>query len=441
MYLLYSVLLCVAGIALLPWFAFRGLRQGKYFHSFARRFGGVPAEAHARAVGGPGAIWVHAASVGEIIAAGPLILKLKQKYPQRALYVSTTTETGQGTAKERLAGVADGFFYFPFDWAWCVRRTIRAVRPAIVVIVETEIWPNFLRRARRSGVPVVFVNARISKESAEGYQRANRWFGGIITRALGDATLFLVRGKEDARHLAALGVPREKLEIAGNLKYDLRRHAARPLRLWLEAELKSGLRSPVAVAGSVMAGEELPVFEAFANLQNRWPQAFLILAPRKPERFAEAANLASQRGFHVVRRSALDSRGSLDDAADVLVLDSIGELADLYAVADVTFVGGSIVPVGGHNILEPALYGKPPAFGPYMDNFQDIAGCFLERGAGAQVENGEGLSEYWRILIEDTDAHAAAGRQALRLIHDNRGATNRIVARLAGILESQASGR
>lgn len=441
MYLLYSVLLGVAGIALLPYFAYRGIKQGKYFQSFALRFGGVPADVRTHTAREPGSIWVHAVSVGEVISAGPLIRKLKQKYPQRPLFVSTTTETGQATAKERLAGVADGFFYFPFDWAWCVRRMLRGLRPAIVVIVETEIWPNFLRVARQSEVPVVFVNARISETSAEGYGRANRWFGGIITRALGDARFFLPRGREDATRMRELGVPEEKIEIAGNLKYDLRRHGASTLRARLDAELKSGLRNPVAVAGSVMAGEERHVLEAFASLQNRWPQAFLILAPRKPERFDEAASLTEQMGFHVVRRSTLDAQGELDGSADVLLLDSIGELADLYALAEVTFVGGSIVAAGGHNILEPALYGQAPAFGPHMENFQDIADLFLGRGAGAEVNNGEELAEYWRILMEDGEARAAAGRQALMLIHNNRGATNRIVARLAAILESQADGR
>jgi 3-deoxy-D-manno-octulosonic-acid transferase len=438
MYFLYSVL-TAAGMALLaPYFALQGLRRGKYLNSLGERLGKLPPELIAQAAAAPGAIWIHGVSVGEAIAGQPLAKRLKERFADRLLFVSTTTTTGQHLARERMK-FADGVFYFPLDWPLPVRRAFRAVRPGIVIILETEIWPNFLREARRRGVPVVFVNARISDRSLTGYRRVNRWLGNFVARVLGDARAFLAQSEEDARRIEELGAPAECIEVAGNLKYDLAPPAANRFSEWLGEQIRQQERWPVAVAGSVVADEEEPVLAAFDIVQRQWRRALLVLAPRKPERFDFAAQIIADRGWKAVRRSQLDLSGQLDEDADVLLLDSIGELAALYGLADAVFIGGSLVPAGGHNILEPAWFSKPPVFGPSMENFRDAALQFLNAGAGAQVPSGEKLGKFWVRLIRDAAACERMGRAARKLVEQNRGATERVLERIAAILSEGRS--
>jgi 3-deoxy-D-manno-octulosonic-acid transferase len=420
MYLAYSLLLAAAMIVMLPYFAVQGLRHGKYWRNLAERLGRLPAELAERGRRSPGALWIHAVSVGEVVAAVPLARRLKQRFPERRLVISTTTITGQQMARERIAW-ADDFFYFPLDWAWVVRRVFRAVRPALVVILEVEIWPNFLRIARESGVPVVFASARVSERSFRRYRLTD----GLIRRVLADASAFLPQTEEDARRLVALGAPEGRVKIGGNLKFDVPPPARNALADWLAAEAASGKRSPVIVAGSVVAGEENAVLDAFARVRERHRDALLVLAPRKPERFEAAAQLAEVRGWGLVRRSALAPGGALEDGAGILLLDTIGELGGLYDVADLVFVGGSLVRAGGHNILEPAALGKAPVFGPHMDNFREIAGKFLDLGAAAQVASPAELGDVWLGWLDDPARRQATGRAARDLVEANRGAAER----------------
>ncbi len=438
MYFLYSVLTAAGMVLLAPYFALQGLRRGKYLNNLSERLGKLPPELIAHAAAAPGAIWIHGVSVGEAIAGQPLAKRLKERFPDRLLFVSTTTTTGQHLARERMK-FADGVFYFPLDWPLPVRRVFRAVRPGIVIILETEIWPNFLREARRRGVPVVFVNARISDRSLKGYRRVNRWLGNFVARVLQDAQAFLAQSEEDARRLAELGAAAECIEVAGNLKYDLAPPAANRFSEWLGEQIRQQERWPVAVAGSVVADEEEPVLAAFDIVQRQWRRALLVLAPRKPERFDFAAQIIADRGWKAVRRSQLDLSGQLDEDADVLLLDSIGELAALYGLADAVFIGGSLVPAGGHNIVEPAWFSKPPVFGPSMENFRDAALQFLNAGAGAQVPSGEKLGKFWVRLIRDTAASERMGRAARKLVEQNRGATERMLERIAAILSEGRS--
>ena len=420
MYLAYSLLLAAAMLVALPYFAVQGLRHGKYWRNLAERMGHLPPGLVERGRRSPGALWIHAVSVGEVVAAVPLARRLKERFPGRRLVISTTTITGQRMARERI-GWADDFFYFPLDWAWVVRRVFRAVRPALVVILEVEIWPNFLRIARRSGVPVVFASARVSERSFRRYRLTD----GLIRRVLADASAFLPQTEEDARRLLALGAPEERVKISGNLKFDVPPPARNALAGWVAGEAARGKRTPVIVAGSVVAGEENGVLDAFARVRERHPNALLVLAPRKPERFEAAAQLADVRGWGMVRRSGLALDGALVDGAGILLLDTIGELGGLYDVADLVFVGGSLVRAGGHNILEPAALGKAPVFGPHMDNFREIARKFLDLGAAVQVATAAELGQVWLDWLDDPARRQAAGRAARDLVEANRGAAER----------------
>lgn len=448
-YFIYSLLMGVAALALTPYWVVQGLRRGKYLSNLGERLGfsfpaleGLPAN---RA----GAIWIHAVSVGEALSAVTLARRLKDKYPGRPLIISTTTLTGQALAKERM-GFADAVFYFPFDWAFCVRRALRAVQPAMVIVLETEIWPNFLREARRRNVPVVFVSGRVSDRS---FARYRKWLGifgfflrPFLQKSLADASMFLMQSEKDAERIRALGAPAERVQTSGNLKYDLERPAATPISAWLAAEARRCGRSPVIVAGSVVATEEPLALIAFGTLQGEHRKALLVLAPRKPECFESAAEFIAESHRKFLRRSQLpiprpsqDGKTPVDFAipedVTVLLLDSIGELASLYGVADGAFVGGSLVPSGGHNILEPAAFGKIPVFGPSMENFSEVASRFVAAGAAIQVESPEDAGVAWIELLRNPERAARMGEAARGLVESSRGATDRAIAEVARRLD------
>lgn len=449
MYFLYS-LVTAAGIVLLaPYVLLSSARRRKYLPSLWQRLGfQYPPELAAQGDPAAPAIWLHAVSVGEVLAALPFARCLKERFPRWRLVVSTTTATGQKLARERMS-FADSVFYFPFDWNGPLRRAFRSVRPGVIVVLETEIWPNLLRHARKTGVPVVFVNGRLSDKSFRGFSRAVTAGGGVLgnflRRILNDATLYIVQSQHDAARLTALGAAPDRVLVLGNMKYDMPLPAANAFVTWLRDELKRSQRGPVIVAGSVIAGEEPPVLEAFAAIRQKWPQALLILAPRKPERFAAASDLVTQSGWRPIRRSDLSldgiSAGSLANeagsAGSVLLLDTIGELAAVYSLADAVFIGGSLKPgAGGHNPLEPAAFAKPPVFGRSMDNFRDIAGALLESGAAIQVDSAAGLGAAWTELLENAPRRAEMGSAAREIVERNRGATAATLDRLAAIIDA-----
>ncbi len=430
MHFLYSLLMGTTFALLLPFFLLKGRRR--YLHNLGERLGRVSAQA--RAAGGRKAIWIHAVSVGEVLAAVPLARRLRERFPQFRLVVSTTTETGQQLARERV-DCADAVFYFPLDFAFAVRRVLRAVEPALVVIAETEIWPNFLRELRRAAVPAVFVNGRISERSARRYQRVARFDSWFVREVMNEPQLWLMQSEEDAQRVRALGADDSHVEVLGNLKYDLEPPQSSPLVSWFEEQVARQERWPVLVAGSVLEGEEAQVLAGFDLVQRKWCRALLVLAPRKPAGFDDAARIVEQDGWLVQRRSGVTANGALSENADVFLLDSIGELAGFYRLADAVFVGGSLVVAGGHNILEPAWFGKPPVFGPHMNNFRDMAKLFLEEMAAVQVWSGPDLGQRWIEMIDSTERHERMGRAARALVERNRGATERTVTRLAAILE------
>jgi 3-deoxy-D-manno-octulosonic-acid transferase len=452
MYFVYSVFTAVGVLLLSPYLLLRGLGRRQYLKNLPERMGmRFPPELRGAGSAGPGAIWVHAVSVGEVLAALPLARSLKQRFGERRLVISTTTATGQALARERMK-FADAVFYFPLDWRGPVRRALAAVHPAVVVVFETEIWPNFLRETRRTGTPVVFVNGRISDRSFRRFSRALRWFGGVLRGflrgALADGTLYLMQSEEDAKRVLALGAPAGRVVVSGNLKYDLARAEESDLGIWLQAEMARSGRGPLLVAGSVVAGEENAVLGALDAVEGKWPGALLILAPRKPDRFDAAAGLVEQSGRVAVRRSGVSldgaSAGVLACAAGsprrVLLLDTIGELAAIYGLADGVFIGGSLEPAGGHNPLEPAVAGRAPVFGPSMDNFRDVAREFVRADAAIVVRSGAELGAAWIALLDDAERSSRMGQAAQELVERHRGATAATLERLAAVLaEPQAA--
>ena len=438
MYLLYRTLTSLGMIFLAPYFALRGWKRGEPSSAFRERLGIIPREIAARvaiASNASGAIWIHAVSVGEVLAAKPLVEALHQQFPGRPVFVSTTTETGQRLARARLQ-CADGIFYFPLDWVVPVRKALKSIQPALVIIMETEIWPNFIREAKRLGIPVILANARISERS---FARFNQWkflIGDFFARTLQDAAQFLAQSPDDARRLAEMGAPEDRIEVTGNLKYDgAPPHESGPFVTWLKNQIATQERWPIVVAGSVVAEEEEAVLAAYDVVQRQWRHALLVLAPRKPARFVAAAEIISVGGWEVVRRSSLDLNSTLSENADVLLLDSIGELTGVYALADTVFVGGSLVRAGGHNILEPAWFSHPPVFGSSMENFQEMADQFLSARAGIQVSSGTQLGKVWVHLIEDNSTRERMGRSAREISERNRGATARTLEHITAILD------
>ena len=434
MYFLYSLLLGAALLLLSPYFLLKGLRRNKYLHSLRARLGAVPDGARAPGSGqpaprssagaAPGAVWLHAVSVGEALAVAPLLQEFRRRFPGRRLLVSTTTRTGQEVAARRLE--ADATFYFPLDFGFACRRTLAAVKPALVVIAETEIWPNFLRAARRAGARVAFVNGRISDRSFGRY----RFWRFFIRRALANVDLFLMQSEEDARRIRELGAPPERVAVGGNLKFDL----PEPARPAFFADLeKAAQGAPIVVAGSTLASEEGMLLDALrlcSDVKGR--KAVLLLAPRHPERFDEVARLLAARGLRFIRRSQW---GVNDHRPDVVLLDTLGELAGAYAAATIAFVGGSLVPAGGHNPIEPALWGKPVVFGPSMENFRSVARALVEAKAAFQVSSSEELGILLAALLANPAACQRAGELARQVVERERGAAARSAVRLAALLQ------
>ncbi len=451
MYFVYSFLMGLAALVTAPYWIIRGLRHGKYLSNLGERLGFSIPELEQLSANRSGAIWIHAVSVGETLSAVTLAKRLRDAYPFRTLIVSTTTITGHALAKQRIP-YADAVIYFPLDWAFCVRKFLDAIRPSIVIILETEIWPNFLREAKHRGVPVVFLSGRISEKSFARFQRYLQLFGfylkPFLASALSNASAFLMQTEKDAERILALGAPADRVVVSGNLKYDMGLPAPTPLAAWLAEESKRRGRWPVIVAGSVVATEEPLSLIAFGVVQGDFPKALLVLAPRKPECFASAAEFIDESHRKFIRRSELAIPGpgipvdgaarDIPDDVTVLLLDSIGELASLYRVADGVFVGGSLVPSGGHNILEPAAFGKVPVFGDSMENFAAIAARFLEAGAAIQVDNPEDAGVEWIHLLKDQQKMQRMGNAARELVESSRGALDRALGEVAKLLGGPA---
>jgi 3-deoxy-D-manno-octulosonic-acid transferase len=425
MYLLYSALLSAGLLISLPYWIFGKRRHGKYRQGLAERLGKVPANLHSSIP----AIWVHAVSVGEVIAITELVRKLSGRFPDHRVVVSTTTATGQKLAKEYFG--EDNVFYFPLDFAFAIRPYFRALHPRLIVVAETEFWPNFLRLARASGARVAVVNARISDRSRPGYFR----FRFILKRVLQNVDLFLSQTEEDAGRLREIGAPPGTVHVSGNLKFDVPAPVESPIVASLRATFQRAGAGPVVVCGSTVEGEETLVLHAFENVLASHPRAVMILAPRRPERFSAVAKLLEQLGIRFWRRSLWSSDPV---AGGVFLVDTIGELSSLYALADVAFVGGSLVARGGHNIIEPAQQGVAIIVGNHTENFRDIVRLFQANSAVRVA----GPAEFPLVLMEllsNENERIALGRRGAETLRSQMGATERTVRALEQLLEHPAA--
>jgi len=397
----------------------RGLRDRSYWHNFRERFGLGPRRA-------PHGVWVHAVSVGEVQACAPLITALYRRHPDRPLTVTTFTPTGAARARALFGNIAE-VRYVPYDLPGAVRRFLKRVDPQLAVIFETELWPNLYRECGRRRVPLVLASARISERSLGRYRR----LGALFRDALSQASIVAAQGEADAARFRELGADAGSTHVTGNLKFDfelpedipergrrLRRHYAR--------------RRPAWVAGSTREGEEAAVLEAQREVRGTHPDALLVIAPRHPARFTEVAQLIADGGESFTRRS--DGERAEDEDVAVLLLDSLGELLEFYAAADVAFVGGSLVPVGGHNLLEPAALGLPVLTGPHNFNSADVARLLVARGAAQIVHNPQELGARVSALLSDPAERERMGSQGRASVEGSRGALEKLLTLIEPLL-------
>jgi 3-deoxy-D-manno-octulosonic-acid transferase len=447
MYAAYSVLIVAFFVLVSPYLLYQAVRYRKYIGSLTQRMGYLPVSFN---LDGDESIWIHAVSVGEVLIARALLPQLRERYPRLRIFVSTTTMTGQQVAKTSLPYV-DQVFYLPFDLGFIVNRTLRLVRPRLFVMMETEIWPNLLRACHRDGVKTALLNGRISSRSYPRYRMARFFF----RRVLADIDCFCMQSDESARRIIDIGAPRERVTVTGSLKFDsleftsptdARSRNARPSpppvhdrgRARVLRYFRISPNRPVVIAASTLRGEEEPVLEAFQRIRATMTNALLVIAPRKPERFDDVERLVRRAGWKVARKTEL--RVDAEPRADVVILDTIGELAELFQIATAVFVGGSLVDAGGHNILEPAVFGKPIVFGPHMHNFAEIAETFLDNGAAIQVHSERELESVMLELLGDPVRRASLGAAARALVEANRGARGKSLAALAQLLPPENTG-
>jgi 3-deoxy-D-manno-octulosonic-acid transferase len=424
MYLAYSLLLTFGLLILIPHFLFQALVNGKYIAGLSQRLGSVDGlERSSKPV-----IWLHCVSVGETQAARPLVERLRNEFPEYAIVVSTITITGQNLAKKVFGSTTEAVFYFPFDWRWSARRALKKIRPDVVLIMETELWPNFLRECKAQSVPVALVNGRISQQSFRRY-RMIRFF---LSRVLSQLDFAVMQSAGDAERISALGMPQEKLFSSGNLKFDAevvstnddatetlrKRFAIQPDIPWI-------------LAASTHDPEEKIVIDCFQLLRQK-TRARLMIAPRHPERFQEVARLIEASGMSWSRRT--HEAAQLDSTAEIILLDTIGELTAVYSLARVVFVGGSIVDWGGHNVLEPAAAGACVVTGANTQNFQAIVELLNEAKAIVQLPPlqtqtaAEALAHELTELLAAPERCAELGNRARDMVFQNRGAADRTIA-------------
>jgi 3-deoxy-D-manno-octulosonic-acid transferase len=366
-------------------------------------------------VRGENLIWAHAASVGEVVAVGNLIRALKKECPDYIFVISTLTSTGQAMAR-KLIPDARAFVYFPLDFSYVVGRVLDTIKPKLFIITETELWPNFIRAAKKRAIPIIVTNGRISTKSFRKYKMVKF----LMKRVLENIDQFIMQSHADAARIIALGANPSTVTVTGNLKFDVGRHI-------LPRSANSNLQSNklILVAGSTHRGEEEIILDVYGEIRKSYPGVVLILAPRHMQRVGEVEKLLISRNLKFARRSELSSPFPSNSLNQIVLLDTIGELTHFYALARIIFVGGSLVPVGGHNILEPASLGKGVLFGPYMDNFEEIAQSFISRGAGRVVSNRENLLNSILQLLSNPEELEKMGRNALEIVKAHKGAAEK----------------
>jgi 3-deoxy-D-manno-octulosonic-acid transferase len=401
---LYNLLSAVALFFYLPWILFKKGPEDRA--TFIRERLGIAGYSKTD-------IWVHAVSVGEIIASLPFLKKLKKEFPGKKITVSTTTYTGQMIARERFPE-ADRIMYIPVDTGLCVKRVVDSLRPDIFVAVETELWPMLFRSLKEKGAKLVTLNGRISNNSFRGYKRIRCFLKWLLP----NIDYFYMQDEEYAARIVELGAAPEKVGVMGSFKFDIDLDGSGPLP-WLE-----NIEGNILLAASTHKGEEDIILDAFRIIKDRISGSKLIIAPRHPERFGEVAELIESRGLEYIRRSEIEDPAAAD--RDIILMDTIGELSRAFSRVSIAFIGGSLVPVGGHNILEPAYWGRPILFGPYMDNFP-VAGEFIEKAAAIEVNGQEDMANRVVELLENKKESDSMGKNAKEIVEKNRGAVKKAV--------------
>src|SRR5204863_2598731 len=414
MYVLYEVLLYLVLIVAVPWFLVTGVLRGKYLANLPERMGSY------RGAAAEHDLWIHAVSVGEALAARPVVAEILRQRPSTSIVFTTTTITGQAQARRLFPDAT--VTYFPFDFAFAVRRFLDHHQPRVFATMETEIWPNATRLSRARGVRMVLANGRISDRSFPRY----RAFRKIVGNVLRKYDRILAREETDRERFVAIGAPTESVEVSGNVKFDYEPDRS-PLEIAPQLEALIGNRK-VLILGSTMEGEDEALLPELERLLAEY-NVFVVIAPRKPERFEQVAGLLQTSSFRFVRRSELT-----DASADILLLDTLGELAKMYRYATDAFIGGTLVPIGGHNPIEPAAAGVPVCFGPSMSNFREIAQVFLRNEAAAEVKSAAEVIAFAARMFDDAELQRAWGERARQTVLQNRGASERTARRIVELL-------
>lgn len=431
MYLLYNIVLLLLALPILAGHLLHGLLRGRRRRGVRERFGYYE-QKRLSSFADKKTVWIHAVSVGETQAAVPLVKAFKRRFPDWAVVLTNVTETGHQVAQ----GIAevDQCLYFPYDFPWTMGRVFDQLKPQLVVIVETEIWPNFMRVAHRSGIPTVLVNGRISDRSFPRYRQLKFFIKPVLQQF----TRFCMQSSLDAQRIEAMGAPADRIEVSRNLKFDMQIEGLceqHPEETRRRFGIPSG--SKVLVAGSTHAGEEEVVVDVYRRLLNTQPDLCLVLVPRHPDRCSVVGELLSSYDLTYTRRSEIGDDPAPMASGSVFLVDTIGELLQFYALADLVFVGGSLVPVGGHNILEAALLKKPVLFGPHMHNFKEISRLLVKAGGGLSVPDSEGFFGTVTELLADPGRCRDMGEKGYSLLEDNRGSTDRTLQAIERIVEAE----
>lgn len=417
MYFLYDLFLLILIIILLPFFLIK-LLKGKYREGLIQRFGFLPADIRKR-LEGKKIIWVHAVSVGETVAASPLVKELKRQYPGHTILFSTVTDTGQEMAR-KIVEEADVYIYFPLDFSFIVRKVLNIVKPELIIIMETELWPNFIRLANQKGIKIVYANGRISDRSFRTY----RYLGPYLKDMLKRINLFCMQSEQDVLRIISLGADEEKVYNTGNTKLDQDYTELSPeVRDNYLREFKVQEGDKIMVIGSTHDNEEEQFIEIYKELKKEYKDLLMILAPRHIERIPEIEEKYQKAGINTIKRTEIEKR----QGESVILLDTIGELGKIYSLADLVFVGGSLVEFGGHNILEPAAHGRLVFFGPHMFDFKESARVLLENKAAIQVKDKEELKEKMKAALANYEQFSGYGEMAWNIVQTNKGASRRII--------------
>jgi 3-deoxy-D-manno-octulosonic-acid transferase len=426
MTILYDVAFIMFSIAYLPYM----LLTGRWHKDMAQRFGVYPKESLDKMAGG-GNIWLHAVSVGEVMAAGTLVEGLLKKYPEKKIVISTTTKTGNDIARKRFGDRAV-IIYFPADISFVVKKALKAIKPKALIIIETEIWPNVITALNKMSVPVIIVNGRISPRSFKGYMRIRPVIKGVLK----NVELFCMQGREYADRIRSMGAPPERVIVTGNMKFDAaaRTYASGSLdvdAIKNDLNIKDG--ETLFIAGSTHKPEEEMIMNVYNELLGSVPGLRLLIAPRHVERTTEIEGVVRKMGFSPARIS-MQTRQTMrapDAQRSVLILDTIGRLSRIFSAGTIVFIGGSLMPRGGQNILEPAIFSKPILFGPHMFNFKDITETFLNREAARMVKSADQLREASSDLLTDPEKRRELGERAKKIVDENMGATERNIDKIS----------